>query len=252
MARRIKNRPATNTRAREERNFFSSINDNVVHLEQFQKQVKQKVKLIPKNLAQERYLDALENENINVVFAVGPAGTGKTMLAALSAIKQLKEGSISKIVITRPAVSVDEQHGFLPGTLVEKMHPWVLPILDYFYEYYSKRDIEHMINDNILEIAPLAYMRGRTFHNSFILGDEFQNTNPNQMKMVLTRIGLNSKMVITGDLAQFDRGYDQNGLLDFINRLKTKPNEQISYNTFGKGDVERNPIIETILDIYED
>lgn len=252
MARRIKNRSVANTRVKEERNFYSSINDNVVQLEQFQKQVKQKVRLIPKNLAQERYLDALENPEMNIVFAVGPAGTGKTMLAALSAVKQLKEGSISKIVITRPAVSVDEQHGFLPGTLVEKMHPWVLPILDYFYEYYSKRDIEHMINDNILEIAPLAYMRGRTFHNSFILGDEFQNTNPNQMKMVLTRIGLNSKMVITGDLAQYDRGYDQNGLLDFINRLKTKPNEQISYNTFGKGDVERNPIIETILDIYED
>jgi len=250
LARRIKNRAVTNVRAKEERNFFSSINDNVVHLEQFQQKVKQKVKLIPKNLAQEKYLDALDDQNINIVFAVGPAGTGKTMLGALAGIKQLKEGSISKIVITRPAVSVDEQHGFLPGTLVEKMHPWVLPILDYFYEYYSKRDIEHMINDNILEIAPLAYMRGRTFHNSFILGDEFQNTNPNQMKAVLTRIGQNSKMVITGDLAQHDRGFDQNGLLDFITRLKTKPNDKISLTTFGRGDVERNPIIEDILDLY--
>jgi phosphate starvation-inducible PhoH-like protein len=163
----------------------------------------------------------------------------------------LKNNIVDKIIITRPAISVDEQHGFLPGTLVEKMHPWVLPILDYFYEYYTKKDIEYMINDNILEIAPLAYMRGRTFHNSFILGDEFQNSTPNQMKMILTRIGNNSKMTITGDLAQHDKGYDKNGLLDFINRIKKYPNNKISYNIFGKSDVERNPIIEDILNLYD-
>lgn len=250
MARRIKQR--STSRAKDERNFFSSINDNVVMLDHYQPKIKQKVRLLPRNLAQEKYIDALEDLNFDFVFAVGPAGTGKTMLATLAAIKQLKEDKIDKIIITRPAISVDEQHGFLPGSLVEKMHPWVLPILDYFYEYYSKKDVEHMINDNILEIAPLAYMRGRTFHNSFIIGDEFQNSTPSQMKMVLTRIGNNSKMVITGDLAQHDRGYDQNGLLDFINRLKQCPHNRISFNMFGKSDVERNVIIQDILYLYGD
>jgi phosphate starvation-inducible PhoH-like protein len=250
LARRIKQR--STSRAKDERNFFSSINDNVVMLDHYQPKIKQKVRLLPRNLAQEKYIDALEDLNFDFVFAVGPAGTGKTMLATLAAIKQLKEDKIDKIIITRPAISVDEQHGFLPGSLVEKMHPWVLPILDYFYEYYSKKDVEHMINDNILEIAPLAYMRGRTFHNSFIIGDEFQNSTPSQMKMVLTRIGNNSKMVITGDLAQHDRGYDQNGLLDFINRLKQCPHNRISFNMFGKSDVERNVIIQDILYLYGD
>ncbi len=243
-------RPAY-SRTKDEGNFFSSINDNVVRLEQYQKSIKQRIKLLPKNLAQEKYIDALENPDIDIVFAVGPAGTGKTMLATIAAIQALKNNIVDKIIITRPAISVDEQHGFLPGTLVEKMHPWVLPILDYFYEYYTKKDIEYMINDNILEIAPLAYMRGRTFHNSFILGDEFQNSTPNQMKMILTRIGNNSKMTITGDLAQHDKGYDKNGLLDFINRIKKYPNNKISYNIFGKSDVERNPIIEDILNLYD-
>jgi phosphate starvation-inducible PhoH-like protein len=231
-------------RAKDERNFFSSINDNVVMLDQYQPKVKQKVRLLPRNLAQEKYIDALQNPEINIVLAVGPAGTGKTMLGAINAIQQLKTNAVDKIIITRPAISVDEQHGFLPGSLVEKMHPWVLPILDYFYEYYSKKDVEYLIEDNILEIAPLAYMRGRTFNNSYILGDEFQNSTPSQMKMMLTRIGTNSKMIITGDLSQHDRGYDQNGLLDFIN-------DKISFNTFDNTDVERHPIIESILDFYD-
>jgi phosphate starvation-inducible PhoH-like protein len=238
-------------RAKDERNFFSSINDNVVMLDQYQPKVKQKVRLLPRNLAQEKYIDALQNPEINIVLAVGPAGTGKTMLGAINAIQQLKTNAVDKIIITRPAISVDEQHGFLPGSLVEKMHPWVLPILDYFYEYYSKKDVEYLIEDNILEIAPLAYMRGRTFNNSYILGDEFQNSTPSQMKMMLTRIGTNSKMIITGDLSQHDRGYDQNGLLDFINRLKKHPNDKISFNTFDNTDVERHPIIESILDFYD-
>ena len=172
------------------------------------------------------------------------------MLAAVAAIKALKSGEINKIVITRPAVSVDEQHGFLPGTLVEKMQPWILPILDYFYEYYPKQKVLSMIEDGTIDIVPLAFMRGRTFKSSFILADEGQNTLPSQMKMLLTRIGTGSKMVVTGDMNQHDRGFDQNGLKDILERLQNHPG--IAVCKFTNSDIERHPIIDTILDMYRD
>ena len=126
------------------------------------------------------------------MFAVGPAGTGKTLISTLAGIRALMQNKIDKFVVTRPAVSVDEQHGFLPGTLQEKMAPWTRPIFDVFEEYYTPDQIEFMINDNKVEIAPLAYMRGRTFKNSYIIADEMQNATDNQMKMLLTRLGENS------------------------------------------------------------
>lgn len=211
---------------------------------------KQKIILLPKNIAQEAYIDSLEDPNKHIVFAVGPAGTGKTMIATIAALKKLHSGEISKIVITRPAISVDEQHGFLPGTLIEKMQPWVLPILDYFYQYYDKKTVIKMIENDVIEIAPLAYMRGRTFHNCCILADECQNSTPSQMKMLLTRIGTNSKIVVTGDMSQHDRGYEQNGLKDIINRLH--PNVGIDICYFSGKDVERHPIIEDIIKMYND
>ena len=248
MARRIKNRPATNNRAREERNFFSSINDNVVHLEQFQKQVKQKVKLIPKNLAQERYLDALENPEMNIVFAVGYAGTGKTYLAALWAISQLKAGLVDKIVITRPNVAVDDKDiGFLPGDIYKKMSPWTKPVLDVFEEYYNIRDITYMIENNIIELLPLAYIRGRTLKNSAILLDEAQNTTRNSMMSALTRIGDGSKIIVTGDVKQSDRG-KINGLTDFLDRFQGS--EHIAVCHFGKDSIERHPVIGEVLKMY--
>ena len=162
------------------------------------------VTITPRNFNQDDLLGYLEDRNINIVFAVGPAGTGKTLISTLAGVKLLKSNKINKFVVTRPAVSVDEQHGFLPGTLVEKMAPWTRPIFDIFEEYYSPEQLEYMVNDNKLEVAPLAYMRGRTFKDAWIIADEMQNATDNQMKMLLTRIGEGSKLVVTGDLNQHD------------------------------------------------
>jgi phosphate starvation-inducible PhoH-like protein len=213
-----------------------------------------RVQLLPRNLAQEDYVDALLNPDINVVFAMGPAGCGKTLLATLYAIKGLQEGTYDKIVITRPAVSVDEQHGFLPGDLNQKMQPWVMPILDVFKEHFSAVQVQRMIEEEKIEIAPLAYMRGRTFKNAIILADEMQNSLPSQMKMVLTRIGDNSKMIVNGDLNQHDRGFAgaKNGLKDFVDRLVQRGCDSIDVIEFEVGDVERHPVIEQILNIYGD
>ena len=151
------------------------------------------VKIVPRNFHQDDLLGLLEDKNINIVFATGPAGTGKTFISTLAGIRELKNNKIDKFVVTRPAVSVDEQHGFLPGTLQEKMAPWTRPIMDCFEEYYTPDQIEFMLGDNKVEIAPLAYMRGRTFKNSYIIADEMQNATESQMKMLLTRLGDISK-----------------------------------------------------------
>lgn len=217
------------------------------------RQIKRKrVELVPRNLAQERYLKVLDNDDMHIVFAMGPAGTGKTMLATQYAIKALQEGLIDKIIITRPAVSVDEDHGFLPGTLIEKMAPWVIPIMDVFKEHYSPQQIEAMLIDEQIEIAPLAFMRGRTLKNAIVLFDEAQNATPNQMKMMLTRIGENSKIVVTGDISQHDRGYEQNGLKDVVTRIRDRRPDMISIVEFGSMDIERHPVVEVVLDLYGD
>lgn len=208
---------------------------------------KSKVEVVPKNLHQEDYLYAIED--FPVIFGVGPAGTGKTLLATLKAIEALKNGDIERIVITRPAVSVDEQHGFLPGSLIEKMAPWTRPIFDVFEEYFTPKEIESMIEENVIEVAPLAYMRGRTFHNCFVIADEIQLTTPNQMKMLLTRLGQNSTMVLTGDLEQADRT-DDNGLRDFLAKVEKLESENIEVIRFDQSDIERSVVVEEVLRIY--
>jgi phosphate starvation-inducible PhoH-like protein len=208
------------------------------------------VNIVPRNFHQDDLLGYLEDHNINIVFAVGPAGTGKTLISTLAGIRELKKNKIDKFVITRPAVSVDEQHGFLPGTLMEKMAPWTRPIFDVFEEYYTPDQIEYMINDNKVEVAPLAYMRGRTFKNAFIIADEMQNATDSQMKMLLTRIGNNSKIVVTGDLNQHDRGYESNGLKSFIQRLQQAKSDKIKLVEFGNTDIERHPVVSEVLSIY--
>lgn len=213
---------------------------------------KRHVQIVPRNLAQEDYVELLDDENRNIVFAMGPAGTGKTLLGVLAAIDAYNSNLCSKIVITRPAVSVDEQHGFLPGTLVEKMAPWTRPIFDVMEEYWSPSTIENMINENIIEIAPLAYMRGRTFKNSWIIADEMQNATPSQMKMLLTRIGENSKIIVTGDLMQHDRGFEDNGLKNFVKLLEQRGSDIIGVVSFTKGDVERHVAVTEVLTIYGD
>ena len=210
------------------------------------------------NNIQLKYKLSLQNKNIPIVLCTGPAGTGKTMISCNVAIQQLKDKIINKIIITRPTITVEENIGFLPGTLEDKLYPFMIPIYDYFLEYYTKEQINSLISNGRLEVAPLAFMRGRTFENSFIIADEMQNSSKNQFKMLLTRIGLNSKLVITGDLEQNDLGTN-NGLNDFIKLLdikyrtiEKKKELGIDHIVFNKDCIKRHEIIEKILDIYDD
>jgi phosphate starvation-inducible PhoH-like protein len=222
----------------------------VLHIEKYRKDRQKQVEILPKNIRQEDYLALLEDPRKSIVFAIGPAGTGKTLLACLLAVRELKAGRIQKIVITRPAVSVDEQHGFLPGTLIDKMAPWTRPIFDVFEQFWAPKYIENMIEENVIEVAPLAYMRGRTFENSIILADEMQNATPSQMKMLLTRIGNHSRIFVTGDLAQHDRGFEANGLKDFVTRLEATSSKMIGTVEFEQRDVERHAAVAEVLKIY--
>ena len=216
----------------------------------------------PKTENQQLYVDYLNNENIHILFGMGPAGCGKTLFACIKAIRELKSGNIDKIVLTRPIVSVDEELGFLPGTLINKMDPWTRPIFDIFLEFYSQAQLTQMVQNNIIEISPLAYMRGRTFKRSFIIADEMQNSSPNQMLMMTTRIGEDSRMIITGDLKQSDRGQD-NGLADFMKKWKMHSViNDISGATelsdlpcirvieLEAQDIQRSPIVVKLLEIY--
>ena len=227
--------------------------DNILNFNSYVSKRKT-VSLIPKSVAQEEYIDLLLDPNKLVIFATGPAGTGKTMLAVLAAIKAYKEGVIQKIIITRPAVGVDdEKHGFLPGTLNEKMEPWTRPIFDVMKEYYSPKEIALMLEEETIEISPLAFLRGRTFKNSWIIFDEAQNSTSNQMKMVLTRIGDNSKMVITGDLNQNDRKFsNENGLRDFLALLPRSGSQMIDMVHFGNKDIMRHEVVREVLELYGD
>ena len=160
-------------------------------------------------------------------------------------------GKVQRLIVTRPAVSVDEQHGYLPGTLDQKMDPWTRPVFDSLRRFYAPKKIMQMREDGVVEVCPLAYMRGRTFEDSWIIADEMQNSTPSQMRMVLTRIGEGSKLVVTGDPAQHDRGYDQNGLIDFLTRLGSS-SESIQHIQFTDEDIVRHPVIKEILAVYRD
>lgn len=207
-----------------------------------------RVDLIPRNTAQEYYVEQLLSKRM--VFAVGPAGTGKTLLGVLRAIKALRDGEITKIILTRPAVSVDEKHGFLPGDLNAKMEPWTRPIFDVFEEYYGLQETKRLLEEGTIEIAPLGFMRGRTFKNAYVIADEMQNATPDQTKMLLTRIGEGSSMIITGDLKQHDRGFDKNGLKDFLERLAGRNSRTMAVCLFGRQHVERDPLVAEVLEIY--
>lgn len=211
---------------------------------------KSKVHIVPRNMSQENYVLQLANEQKRIVVAVGPAGTGKTLLAVLQAIKEFKEGNIKKIILTRPTVAVaNEQLGFLPGTLEQKMEPWTKPIFDIFEEYYNPKQIEDMIKNHIIEICPLAMMRGRSFKNTLIISDETQNTTPEQLMMLLTRIGEGSRVFVTGDVRQTDIK-TTNGLQDFMDRLYCTNSKTISLCTFTNKDIERDPIVAEVLKLY--
>jgi phosphate starvation-inducible PhoH-like protein len=215
------------------------INNNVHYLPQAQKQ--KQVHIHGRNPNQKDYIQKLLDPTQTIIFATGPAGTGKTMLAVLTAVKALKDQTIDRFIITRPAVGVDdEKHGFLPGDLNAKMEPWTKPIFDVVREYYTAKQIQTMITEGIIEVSPLAFMRGRTFKNAFVIADEMQNATPSQMKMLLTRIGDDSRMVVTGDIAQTDRKEYENGLLDFQKLYDAYLNsEYISVSKFDHEDIER-------------
>jgi phosphate starvation-inducible PhoH-like protein len=204
----------------------------------------------PKNASQGRYIHALNKPHNKIIIATGPAGTGKTLFGTEYGLRHFLMGKFEKIIFTRPAVSADEDLGYLPGTLEEKMAPWVRPIYDILYRFISPVEVTSMLEDKQIEIAPLAYMRGRTFKNTWIIADEIQNSSISQMKMLLTRLGENSRMVITGDLDQNDRKGEVNGLQDFLEKFRGCRSTSITSIEFDTQDIEREEVIKEILDIY--
>ena len=201
--------------------------------------------MLPRTPIQVKYLKALRSNLKPLVVATGPAGSGKTLFACQTAAEGLAAGRFKKMILTRPIVSVDEELGFLPGNIDEKMDPWTRPMFDILEKYYSKSQITHMVKSKTIEISPLAYMRGRTFEDSFIIGDEMQNTTCNQMKMMLTRLGENSKMVITGDADQCD--VPESGLVDLIHRMSDQELEYLDHIVLGDEDIQRHPAVKEIL-----
>ena len=202
----------------------------------------------PKTVTQRMYLDAIER--FDLVFGVGPAGTGKTYLAVAMGVAALLSKRVSRIVLTRPAVEAGEKLGFLPGTLQEKVDPYLRPLYDALFEMLDSDKVEKFLERNVIEVAPIAFMRGRTLNDAFIIFDEAQNSTPEQMKMVLTRQGFNSKMVVTGDITQIDlptgRG---SGLLNAIDVLRRI--EEIRFVTFDEKDVVRHSLVQKIVRAYD-
>ena len=226
--------------------------ENTIRFDQA-KPIKQRpIDIVPRTRNQERLVRALLAEDQHIVVTAGPAGTGKTYLAMLAAVRAFRAGEVDRIVLTRPAVGVEnEQHGFLPGDLNQKMDPWVRPLTDILREYYRAADIAGMIEEQKIEIAPLAFMRGRTFKSSYIIADEMQNATPSQCKMLMTRIGEGSKIVITGDTDQADRRIADNGLADILTRLKKGGVKGISLCEFESKDIQRHHMITHVLKLYE-
>jgi phosphate starvation-inducible PhoH-like protein len=205
----------------------------------------------PAGPRQQAYDDLLTNASVPVVVVTGPAGTGKTFLACHHFVRGYSEGTISKLVLTRPYVAVDhEQLGFLPGNVEKKMEPWTVPIFDIFSHYFSTARMTSLVKTGVIEVVPLAFMRGRTFHNTLIIADEMQNASPSQMLMLLTRLGKQSKMVLTGDLEQSDIGVRSNGLYDLITRLNKRPLDDLQHISLGTNDIQRSSFVSHVLDLY--
>lgn len=220
------------------------------------KTVKQKVEFEPKNFSQKRLVKALEQNN-PFVFVTGPAGTGKQYVAARHAILKLLNGDVSKIFLTRPTVEAGESLGFLPGQLDDKLMPYLLPIYDIFLDEggINKRELNQLMKDGIIEICPLQFMRGRTIKNAILLADEMQNSEIEQVKMMMTRIGENAQMIINGDIEQSDRKgklKTKSGLEDFLDRIENKNIDGIEVVKFCKEDIVRHPIITKILELYDE
>jgi phosphate starvation-inducible PhoH-like protein len=234
-----------------EENDYLNTYKNMQYLSQKERQSFESKFSVPRNESQKRLVKCLSNKDYRIVIANGPAGTGKTLFGVEHAINNYINGNYDKLIFTRPVISVDEDLGYLPGTLEEKMAPWIIPITDIIHNFISPKDVKSLIEEKIFEIAPLSTMRGRTFKNCIIIADEMQNSSISQMKMLLTRIGENSRIIITGDLQQNDRRGEMNGLEDFLNKLKGRRSDSISSVEFDKCDIERDKVVEEVLDIYE-
>lgn len=203
-------------------------------------------KVRPKTLGQKRYLEAIR-ENV-ITFGIGPAGTGKTYLAMASALAALRDRQVNRLVFTRPVVEAGENLGFLPGTLEEKIDPYMRPLFDALFDMFEREQAEMLLESGAVEVAPLAFMRGRTFNDSFLILDEAQNTTPAQMKLFLTRLGFQSRMVITGDDTQIDLPHGQSGLIQARQTLSGI--DGIAFCSFDELDVVRNPLVAKIVEAY--
>jgi phosphate starvation-inducible PhoH-like protein len=224
--------------------------DNIKYLSPYEKSKLENKFTKPKNKNQELYISMLKNKNKKIIIVTGPAGTGKTMFATEYGISNFLTGKYDKLVFTRPSVSVDEDLGYLPGNLEEKMAPWIRPIYDVLYQFISPKEVIQLMEEKFIEIAPLGFMRGRTFKNTWIVADEMQNSTISQMKMLLTRLGENSRLIITGDLEQFDKPDMINGLDDFLNKFRGKRSLSISSFEFERNDIQREEVVKEILEIY--
>jgi phosphate starvation-inducible PhoH-like protein len=219
--------------------------------------IRKAVRIIPRNERQEEYLEYLLDPKKMIVISHGPAGTGKSLLAMLAGIKALSEKKVDNLILCRPAIGVDEEdHGFLPGDINDKMEPWTRPLFDVLYEYYSGKDIQQMLDNRVIEMAPLMYMRGRNLKNCWLVLDEAQNCSLSQIKTTFTRICENTKIVVTGDNSQSDRRGTENGLLNFKRLVEeyskiAKP-EYIASVEFSHKDIERHPVVSEVLKIFGD
>ncbi|ABK52562.1 PhoH family protein [Acidothermus cellulolyticus 11B] len=202
----------------------------------------------PKSVNQKRYVDAIDRHT--VVFAIGPAGTGKTYLAVAKAVQALQAKKVNRIILTRPAVEAGERLGFLPGTLFEKIDPYLRPLYDALHDMVEPESIPRLMQNGTIEVAPLAYMRGRTLNDAFIILDEAQNTTPEQMKMFLTRLGFGSKMVVTGDITQVDLPPNTRSGLRVVREILAGIPD-VYFATLASGDVVRHKLVSTIIDAYE-
>ena len=206
----------------------------------------------PRRENQKQYVELLQGTETPVIFGVGPAGTGKTLFACAAAVKALKARDVSRIVITRPLVAVEgESIGYLPGTMRTKMDPWTRPIVDVLTELINKEYVEAMLANGIVEISPLGYMRGRTFKDAFIIADEMQNSTPNQMKMLLTRVGEGSRLVVNGDPGQSDAFGRESGLDDFLGRAAHARDDLIRVVNLGSEDIQRSEVVAHVIELYE-